>query len=130
MKILALDDDLFILATVTSPDYCKTPIIMLTAMTEQEFVDRNFKTEAAAYASKTFDIFELNSSLRTTEELVLERQPLVESLDHGPLEKRVDYIGLSTAKIACRTIYKVMSLTAGSSTIETPPNHSVTNFRS
>ncbi|MDP2081194.1 MAG: response regulator [Pseudotabrizicola sp.] len=52
----------------------KTPIIMLTAMHESEFLDRAFKAGATDYATKPFDIKELGARLRMAQELVVARR--------------------------------------------------------
>ncbi len=52
------------------PRYAKTPIIMLTAMAEKDFVDRAFTAGATDYATKPFDVVELSARLRMAEELV------------------------------------------------------------
>lgn len=54
--------------------YDKTPIIMLTAMTEKDFIDRAFRAGATDYANKPFDIVELHGRLRMAEELITARQ--------------------------------------------------------
>jgi CheY-like chemotaxis protein len=56
------------------PGYQKTPVIMLTAMTEKDFIDRAFRAGATDYANKPFDIVELNARLRMAEELVHARK--------------------------------------------------------
>lgn len=56
------------------PGYEKTPIVMLTAMAEKQFIDRAFKAGATDYANKPFDIVELQARLRILEELVTARK--------------------------------------------------------
>ncbi|MBB5723241.1 CheY-like chemotaxis protein/GGDEF domain-containing protein [Loktanella ponticola] len=56
------------------PDYDKTPIIMLTAMSDKDHILRAFKAGATDYASKPFDIVELNARLRMAEQVVVARQ--------------------------------------------------------
>lgn len=56
------------------PAYSNTPIIMLTAMAEKDYIDRAFSAGATDYASKPFDIVELHARLRVAEELVIARQ--------------------------------------------------------
>ncbi len=55
------------------PVYSKTPIIMLTAMSERDFIDRAFRAGATDYANKPFDIVELHARLRIAEELAVAR---------------------------------------------------------
>ncbi|WP_415182676.1 response regulator [Phaeovulum sp.] len=54
--------------------YRKTPIIMLTAMTEKDYIDRAFKAGATDYASKPFDMVELGARLRMAQQLVHARR--------------------------------------------------------
>ncbi len=56
------------------PDYSKTPIIMLTAMAEKDYIDRAFGAGATDYANKPFDIVELQARLRMAEEMVIAGQ--------------------------------------------------------
>lgn len=51
------------------PAYKKTPIIMLTAMTERSFIDSAFAAGATDYATKPIDIQELSARLRSAAEL-------------------------------------------------------------
>ncbi len=50
--------------------YSDTPIIMLTAMTEHDHIDRAFKAGATDYASKPIDFVELSERLRMAQEAV------------------------------------------------------------
>lgn len=56
------------------PSYRKTPIIMLTAMSERDSMDAAFKAGATDYATKPFDINELGARLRVAHELVMARR--------------------------------------------------------
>lgn len=56
------------------PAYRKTPIIMLTARAEKDYIDRAFKAGATDYANKPFDIVELGARLRMAQEVVVARQ--------------------------------------------------------
>lgn len=53
--------------------YRRTPIIMLTAMSERDFVDEAFRAGATDYVTKPFDIKELAARLRVAQELVAAR---------------------------------------------------------
>ncbi|WP_226779148.1 response regulator [Oceaniglobus trochenteri] len=55
------------------PGHEKTPIIMLTAMTERHYIDRAFKAGATDYATKPIDMIELRARLRMAEEVVTAR---------------------------------------------------------
>lgn len=61
------------------PAYNKTPIIMLTAMSEKDYIDRAFRAGATDYATKPFDIVELHARLRMAEELGKARQEAIQS---------------------------------------------------
>ena len=52
------------------PNYNKTPIIMLTAMKDKNNIDSAFIAGATDYATKPFDIVELNARLRSAETMV------------------------------------------------------------
>lgn len=54
--------------------YRMTPIIMLTAMSERDYIDSAFKAGATDYATKPFDINELGARLRVAQELVITRR--------------------------------------------------------
>lgn len=54
--------------------YRRTPIIMLTAMSERDFMDRAFQAGATDYATKPFDINELGARLRVAQELAAARR--------------------------------------------------------
>jgi len=56
------------------PDYSKTPIIMLTARAEKDYIDRAFEAGATDYANKPFNIVELSARLRMAEEVVIARR--------------------------------------------------------
>ena len=56
------------------PAYRKTPIIMLTAMSEKHYIDRAFKAGATDYANTPFDVVELSARLRMAEEVVVARR--------------------------------------------------------
>lgn len=52
------------------PMYAKTPIIMLTAMAEKDYIDRAFSAGATDYANKPFEIVELHARLKMAEQLI------------------------------------------------------------
>ena len=52
------------------PAYRRTPIIMLTAMSEKDYLDNAFKAGATDYATKPFNIADLGARLRTAQELI------------------------------------------------------------
>ena len=56
------------------PGYEKTPIIMLTAMSEKSYIDSAFKAGATDYANKPFNIIELQARLQITQEIVTARK--------------------------------------------------------
>jgi CheY-like chemotaxis protein len=50
-------------------EYRSTPIVMLTAMSEREFMDAAFQAGATDYATKPFDVHEFGTRLRLAHEL-------------------------------------------------------------
>ncbi len=51
------------------PQYQKTPIIMLTAMSERGYIDRAFAAGATDYVTKPFDVLELGTRVKMAERL-------------------------------------------------------------
>ena len=51
----------------------RTPIIMLTSMTDRDYVDRAFKAGATDYANKPFHISELGARLRIAQQIIAAR---------------------------------------------------------
>lgn len=49
------------------PGYARTPIIILTAMVDHDFIIRAFQAGATDYATKPFDLIELGTRLRTAQ---------------------------------------------------------------
>ncbi len=68
-----------------NPIYQKTPIIMLTAMTDRDYIDRAFRSGATDYITKPFDILELGTRAKIAErlsnEMALSNEHLT-TLDH------------------------------------------------
>ena len=56
------------------PQYHSCPILMITAMTERDYVDRAFSAGATDYVSKPFDPMEIGTRIRLAEKLVKEQQ--------------------------------------------------------
>ena len=67
----------------TMPAYSKTPVIMLTAMAEKNYIDRAFQAGATDYANKPFDIVELSARLCMAEEVVTARQEAAAAISTG-----------------------------------------------
>ena len=61
------------------PAYSKTPIIMLTGMTDKYNIDRAFLAGATDYATKPFNILELNARLRAAEAMVDSKKIVVKT---------------------------------------------------
>ncbi len=59
--------------------YRRTPVIMVTAMSEKTYVDRAFAAGATDYITKPFDVLEMNARLGLAKELTNERKLLDES---------------------------------------------------
>ncbi|SDH04486.1 response regulator [Sulfitobacter delicatus] len=60
--------------TRTIASYRKTPIIMLTLMAGQDYIDRAFKAGATDYVTKPIGVVELGARLRMATEVVTARQ--------------------------------------------------------
>lgn len=56
------------------PEYKHTPILMLTAMSDREYVDLAFVAGATDYVTKPFDFLELRSRMSAAQRLVQERR--------------------------------------------------------
>jgi CheY-like chemotaxis protein len=52
------------------PDYSRTPIIMLTAMSQRQYIDKAFSAGATDYVTKPFDFLELRGRLQSAKTLV------------------------------------------------------------
>lgn len=52
------------------PNYQQTPILMITAMSDKDYIERAFTSGATDYVTKPFDIVELGARIRTAESLV------------------------------------------------------------
>ncbi len=70
------------------PAYRKTPIVMLTAMSDREYIDRAFAVGATDYVTKPFDILELGTRMRMAERLHLEIRSAATTQD--TLERMVE----------------------------------------
>lgn len=62
-------------------DYRKTPIIMLTAMSDRDYIDRAFAAGATDYLTKPFDFLELRSRLGTAAMLIEEQSRAQSSIE-------------------------------------------------
>lgn len=56
------------------PQHARTPILMITAMSERSYVDNAFAAGASDYITKPFEIGEVHARLRLIEQLVQERK--------------------------------------------------------
>jgi CheY-like chemotaxis protein len=52
------------------PEYLRTPILMITAMSDKSYIDKAFVAGATDYVTKPFDVLELGARVRTAESLV------------------------------------------------------------
>lgn len=77
--------------------YRQTPIIMLTAMSDKQFVELAFQAGATDYATKPFDITELGVRLRLANDLLVARRE-AESLRAASPEAAKRSIALSDAQ--------------------------------
>jgi CheY-like chemotaxis protein len=75
------------------PDYRNTPIIMLTAMTDIENLDRAFRAGATDYTSKPFDIIQFAERLQIAQKTIADMRTDVKmAAANGPIEPHPDYI--------------------------------------
>lgn len=58
--------------------YRKTPILMMTAMSERSYIDRAFAAGASDYITKPFAIVDIHSRLRLIQSLVAEKQQMTD----------------------------------------------------
>ena len=65
----------------TLPEYTKTPVIMVTAMSDRDYIDRAFQAGATDYVTKPFEILELTTRLKIAEKLVAERRLVAQGID-------------------------------------------------
>ena len=52
------------------PEYKRTPILMITAMSDKAYIERAFASGATDYVTKPFDIVELGARIKVAESLV------------------------------------------------------------
>lgn len=76
------------------PQYARTPILMLTAMSEKSYIDRAFAAGATDYLSKPFDPTEIIVRLGLAEQLMRERKSLAESA--GVVDSLIEVLDRST----------------------------------
>lgn len=70
--------------------YRKTPILILTAMTEKKYMEEAFRAGATDYLTKPFDVAEVGARLRLIEELVAARRKSDISDGDGNTASRAD----------------------------------------
>lgn len=102
-------DGIELCATLRSMNgYERTPVLMLTAMSEKKFVDRAFHAGATDYITKPFEFLELFSRLNNADRLIAEavrieegeaalmslRQDLARSFEHS-LSEPVEITGIN-----------------------------------
>ncbi|MFQ5437470.1 MAG: PleD family two-component system response regulator [Paracoccaceae bacterium] len=63
-----------------TPGYSRTPIIMVTAMSEKSYVDRAFEAGATDYVTKPFDQMELSARLGVAGKLIDERRQVEDGM--------------------------------------------------
>jgi len=56
------------------PEYAETPVLMLTAMSDREYIDAAFHAGASDFINKPFDFLELRSRIRSAHGLVQARR--------------------------------------------------------
>lgn len=61
--------------------YAQTPILMLTAMSQRDYIERAFMAGATDYITKPFDLIELSSRIGMAHRLVQERHRVADGQD-------------------------------------------------
>ncbi|MBC2835664.1 response regulator [Paragemmobacter straminiformis] len=73
-------DGITLCATIRSiPAYARSPILMLTAMSQRDYIERAFQAGATDYITKPFDFLELGTRLSVARRLVEEQCLVAES---------------------------------------------------
>ena len=54
------------------PDYRETPVLMITAMSDKNYIDRAFQRGATDYVTKPFDVMELSARIRIADRLAVD----------------------------------------------------------
>jgi len=78
------------------PKYASTPILMLTSLSEQVYIDQAFGAGATDYITKPINETELNARLRSAFNAIVERKR-VEALAYKVQTSSVDQVGLNFA---------------------------------
>ncbi len=76
------------------PQYARTPVLMLTAMSEKSYIDRAFAAGATDYLSKPVDPTEIVVRLGLAEQLMHERKSLAETA--GVVDSLIEVLDRST----------------------------------
>ncbi len=63
------------------PEYKETPVLMLTAMSDREYIDAAFHAGASDFINKPFDFLELRSRIKTAHGLVQARREAEKSTE-------------------------------------------------
>jgi DNA-binding response OmpR family regulator len=63
------------------PEYAETSVIMLTAMSDREYIEAAFRAGASDFINKPFDFHELRSRIKCAHELVQARQAAAKSTE-------------------------------------------------
>ena len=96
----------------TMPRYATTPILMLTSLSEQIYIDQAFGAGASDYITKPINDVELNARMRAAFNAITERKR-VEALSWKVQTSSVDQAGLSFADpIALPEVEDLMGLLA------------------
>lgn len=75
------------------PEYAETPVLMLTAMRDREYIDAAFRAGASDFINKPFDFHELRSRIKCAHELVQARRAAEKSTE------TLSKLKLKTAKV-------------------------------
>ncbi len=78
------------------PEYQRTPILMITAMSDKSYIDKAFIAGATDYVTKPFDVIELGARVRTAENLVDAWRQKAATAAADPVAQR-EYVGTEKA---------------------------------
>ncbi|PWE27826.1 hypothetical protein C4N9_15450 [Pararhodobacter marinus] len=98
--------------------YARAPIIMLTAMTERDYVDRAFRAGATDYLTKPIDMLELRARLKSANQIVEALRDAQESVqekknDATAFERTAPVLGISGLLDYAALVNYLMQLSRG-----------------
>ncbi len=86
------------------PLHAKTPILMITAMSDRSYIDAAFAAGASDYITKPFEIGEVHARLRLIEELVTKRK---QNEDRNPVASKRAAVAIVGEDDLCKRLTPV-----------------------